>query len=272
MKGSFFRMAGLVLAMLCSGCLPVQQGANLQRDMDETKRRLAYLERRVTSESLDIKDETGRNLTTVIQKQANLQADIDNLRVEMQSLKGRVEDVSQQNARLREELALLRDQMVLKTSDLETKLKQAAGGTSSAKALLPAASPAPETASPEELYKKGLELVREKGDFGEGRQLFKRFLAASPQHPLAPNAMYWIGEAYYGEKDYESAVLQFQEVLQKYPQHPKAPASLLKQGLAFQAMGEVKNALILFDQVAASFPKSPEAQMAAKKAAELKKR
>ena len=268
-KKSYFG-AVVFLALILSACLPVQQQTTLQRDMDETKRRLAYLERRVTSESLDIKDETGRNLTSVVQKQADIQADMDNLRVELQSLKGRLDDLAQQSGRQGEELSLLRDQMVMKTSDLETKLKQA-GAEQAAAGSTPPPISAGAGDQPEDLYKEGLQLVREKGDFPSGRRAFQRFLQGNPQHPLAPNAMYWIGEAYYGEKEYESSIVQFQEVLQKYPQHSKAASALLKQGLAFQAMGDSKSASILFDKVTTSFPDSPEAGIARKKVAELKK-
>jgi TolA-binding protein len=84
--------------------------------------------------------------------------------------------------------------------------------------------------------------------------------------------MYWIGETYYAEKDYESAIVQFQEVLQKYAQHPKAASALFKQGLCFQAMGDTKSALILFEKVASGFPDAPEADFARKKVAELGKK
>jgi tol-pal system protein YbgF len=265
--------AVFVLGMTLFGCLPSPQQSALQRDVDETKNRLSYLERRVTSENLD---QAGRNLSSVTQKQADIQADMDNLRVEIQSLKGRLDELNQQGSRQQEELALLRDQLVMKTSNLESKLQQPAGtetatGPAAADSASPAA-PAAAAAQPEEVYKQGLDLVREKGDFAGGRQVFQRFLQENPQNPLAPNAMYWIGETYYAEKDYESAIVQFQEVLQKYAQHPKAASALFKQGLCFQAMGDTKSALILFEKVASGFPDAPEADFARKKVAELGKK
>lgn len=261
-------LLALVLAISLSGCLSGPQQGYLQRDLDEVKRRLAYLERRVTSESLDLKGDTVRNLTTVIKKQADTQADMDNLRVELQTLKGRLEELSRQVDRQGEELALLRDQLVLKTSDLEGRLKK----TTDEAASFDAASLPSGALVPEEIYKQALRQVREKGDFAGGRQTFQRFLLASPNHPLAPNAMYWVGETYYGDKDYENAIVQFQEILQKHPQHPKAASALLKQGLAFHALGDDKSALILFQKVVTSFPASEEADLARKKTAELKTR
>ena len=257
----------VLLGLTLSGCLATQQQGTLQRDMDETKRRLAYLERRVTTESLDLQGETGRSMSSVVQKQADIQADMDNLRVELQSLKGRLDELNLENSRHQEELSLLRDQLVMKTSDLESKLQQR--GAAAGSATLPVAATGNQ---PEELYKQGLDLVREKGDFSGGRKAFQRFLQENSQHPLAPNAMYWIGEAYYAEKDYESAIVQFQEVLQKHPEHSKAASALLKQGLSFQAMGDARSALILFEKVTTSYPDSPEVDIARQKVSELKKK
>lgn len=267
-KGHF--AAVFCLGMTLAGCLPSQQLAPLQRDMDETKRRLAYLERRVTTESLDIQGETGRNLASLIQKQADIQADMDHLRVEIQTLKGRLDELGQQSGRQQEELALLRDQLILKTAALESELQQTNGETVTATAGTALAVAAPTGQAAEELYKQGLDLIREKGDYAGGRKAFQGFLQKNPENPLAPNALYWIGESFYAEKDYESAIIQFQEVLQKYPQHPKAASALLKQGLSFQTMGDGNSARILFEKVASSFPGSAEADIARKKAAEIK--
>lgn len=260
----------VLFGIALSGCLPSQQQATLQRDMDETKRRLAYLERRVTAESLDMQDGKGP-LASMTQKQADIQADMDHLRVEIQSLKGRMDELNQQSSRQQEELALLRDQLIMKTSDLESRLTSASAPQTAGTA--PSSPAATENdVEPEELYKQGLDLVREKGDFAAGRKMFRSFLAAHPQHPLAANAMYWIGETYYAEKDYESAIVHFQEVIQKFPQHPKAASALLKQGLSFQGLGDDKSALILFEKAVASFPHSPEARIAQEKVTELNKK
>src|SRR2546422_7060560 len=40
-----------------------------------------------------------------------------------------------------------------------------------------------------------------------------RSLARYPKHPLAGNAQYWIGEAYYVQHDYPQALVEFQKVL-----------------------------------------------------------
>jgi len=83
--------------------------------------------------------------------------------------------------------------------------------------------------------------------------------------------MYWIGEGWYGEKKYENAILQFQDVIQKYGEHPKVAAALLKQGLAFHALGDLKNARVILQKLVDTFPLSEEAKKAKEKLAEWKK-
>jgi tol-pal system protein YbgF len=94
------------------------------------------------------------------------------------------------------------------------------------------------------------------------------FLKRYPGHELAVNATYWVGEAYFGEKKYENAILQFQEVVQKHGSHPKAAAALLKQGLAFKALGDDKNARVILRQVVERFPKTEEAKKASERLGE----
>ncbi len=237
----------------------------MEQDLGEMKRRLAFVERKITSESLDIKDETGRSMTAFTKRQADMEANMDNLRVELQTLEGRLEEVTRENRQLRDELNLMRDDLSLKTADLEDRLSENEK-TATKVSPAPKKSPSPEAVEtkPEDLYKEGLVLVRDKQKFAEARKVFQNFLKDYPRHHLAVNAMYWMGEAYYGEKQYENAILQFQDVIQKYSNHPKAASALYKQAFAFHAMGDKKNAQVLLEKLIQAHPKSPEAPRAKK--------
>ena len=104
-----------------------------------------------------------------------------------------------------------------------------------------------------------------------GRQRPQEFLQRFPQHELAVNATYWIGEAWYGERKYENAILQFQDVIQKYGDHPKVASALLKQGLAFHALGDLKNARVILQKLVDTFPLSEEAKKGKERLAEWKR-
>jgi tol-pal system protein YbgF len=108
---------------------------------------------------------------------------------------------------------------------------------------------------------KGLETFKA-GDMPAARDLFTKFLEQYPKHDLVANAQYWIGETYYSEKNYEQAILAFQEVIKNHPQKEKVPAAMLKQALAFKAIKDSKSAKFVLKKLVEEFPKSEEAKRA----------
>ena len=94
--------------------------------------------------------------------------------------------------------------------------------------------PVPPSAPAE--YRDGIDLLR-RGDNGGAIQKLREFLRKSPKSDLADDAQYWIGEAYYANRDYNRAILEFNEVLLRYPKGDKVPAALLRQAMAFAELG-----------------------------------
>jgi len=259
------RRIGILLLAICLGslsaCVPPQSQLRTEQDLAEMKRRLADVERRTSGVgeegmlgTMDRLAESGRRL-------AETQASLDALRVEFQTVNGRLADQDLAVQSLRDELALVREDLNLRIEALELRLAELTAHPASKPA---ATTPSP-AHSPEELYTQSLSLVREGNDMQAARDGFKEFIKTYPQHSLAVNAEYWIGETYYGEKQYKNAILQFQEIIDKYPQHPKVPAALLKQALAFQGLGDKENARLLLEKVVTRYPQSPEAGKAKEK-------
>ncbi len=118
------------------------------------------------------------------------------------------------------------------------------------------------------LYAEGMRQVTAE-HAEEGRKTLQEFLSADSGSVLVPNALYWIGESYYVEKDYPQAILSFKEVTRRYPKHNKAAASLLKIGMSYAMMGEKDNASLYLRALLQDFPKSEPAPVARKKLAEL---
>ena len=269
------------------GCVPLQQPVGQSTELNALKQRIVTLEQQQRSQA-SANDSTAQ-LRNIARQQANLKAELDTLRVDLQSLSGRLEDQQYAALQLREELTVTQNDLSLRVAALEQKTDSAPSPipvvappqTPAVPEQIPAAAvtppaepvvtPAAPIAAPEEpasadqaenLYHDALKLVQQGTDFTRSRELFKQFLQQYPQHDLAINAMYWIGETLYGDKQYESAILQFQDVIQNYPNHPKMPAALMKQGLAFHALGDVRNAKIILQKVVDSYPQTPEADKA----------
>ena len=258
-------LLGMLLAipLVAGGCVnPAQQ--RTERDLAEMKRRLANLERQAAAPRQD--QEVSNRLDALGRQQADLQAAMDDLRVQVQTVSGRLEDLAHQTGQVRDQVGLVRDDLGLKVAALEDQVKALAARPAAPAPVQTPAEKAPDT--PQALYQQGLELIQKDGAFVRGQEVLHEFLQRYPDNALAVNARYWIGEAYYGEKKYENAILQFQDVIQKYPDHPKVPAALLKQGLAFYALGDVKNARVILQKVIDSYPQSQEAAKAREKLAQ----
>jgi tol-pal system protein YbgF len=99
-----------------------------------------------------------------------------------------------------------------------------------------------------------LQAQRENGDFGRAEQALRAFVAANPQHRLAGNAQYWLGETYYVRRDYQNAAAAFAEGLQKYSKSDKAPDNLLKLGMSLALLNRKKEACGALGEVEKRYP------------------
>jgi tol-pal system protein YbgF len=70
------------------------------------------------------------------------------------------------------------------------------------------------------------------GNYVASQQQFESFLKTYADHPLTPNATYWLGESFYAQGQYEKAARVFAESYKKYPKGPKVADSLLKMGMS----------------------------------------
>ena len=91
---------------------------------------------------------------------------------------------------------------------------------------------------------------------------FKDFLTTYPQSPLAENAQYWLGEAYYVTRSYDDAGTAFRTVLQKYPQSRKAPDAMLKLGFTQYEQKRFADSRKTLEDVTQKFPDTDAARLA----------
>ncbi|MDT8443721.1 MAG: tol-pal system protein YbgF [Desulfuromonadales bacterium] len=272
----------LLTSLLLSSCMVSQHDLQMQRDLMEMKRRLADAERTVKELQDDTSGGVRAHVETLARNQADFQAELDGVRVDLQSMQGRTGDQERFNDNLRQDLSLLRDELSLQLADHAQRLAVLeAGGlrnepltnTRSPSAVaMPANNPAagmtattpatPQGESAPALYERALKKIREEQDFVAGRELMETFLKRYPGDDLAVNAAYWVGETYYAEKAYEKAILRFEDLIQKYGEHPKVASAMLKQALAFEASGDKATGRLLLQRVIERFPLSEEAKKA----------
>jgi len=261
----------LILVSLLAGCASQGSLDNVRTDVDSIKSRLFAMDRDLANLREESKASAGAiekgfqtDVSSVRKMSADIQATIDSTKSEMQALSGKVDDTAIAVKKPAEELARYREDADKRIVALEERiLKQQAQIDSLLKGKT-----GPGTAS-DALYLKGLDLLKT-GDVATARDQFTKFLEQNPKHELAVNAQYWIGETYYSEKNYESAILAYQDVIKNYPGKEKVVSAMLKQAMAFNAIKDAKSAKFVLKKLIEGFPKSEEAKKAKTMLKEIK--
>jgi tol-pal system protein YbgF len=93
-----------------------------------------------------------------------------------------------------------------------------------------------------------------KAQYDEARAAFRGFADTYPNDDLAPQALYWVGDIAYVQRDYLGAAQAFAEELKKYPTSPRAPESRLKLGQSLIAMNEKKEGCRALGTLPNDFP------------------
>jgi tol-pal system protein YbgF len=228
-----------------------------------------------------------RRLETDVQTLRTAASDAQQSRDAMARLLGRtIADVEAHDARLAElrktvreqseEMAHLRSRLEAATEELRQMRAVATPAPTPtptpAPLPAPAAVPAPENRvlrgiaggraqSADQAYNAALATFRA-GEHGQAVLDFLDFIAKYPNHPLAANAQYWIGEAYYAQRDYRQALVEFQKVLQMAPESAKAADALVKVGLCYTNLRDRARAQQAWQRVIREHPRTEAAAKA----------
>lgn len=110
-------------------------------------------------------------------------------------------------------------------------------------------------------YNTATALMQER-KFDEAISRLAVFAQKYPDHPLAPNAWFWIGEIYLVQRQAEQAQAAYQRVVRDYAAHDKVPDSLYKLGVIAQQNAQPEEAARLFEQVINDYPDTQSAKLA----------
>ncbi len=106
---------------------------------------------------------------------------------------------------------------------------------------------------PRRLFNFAESLLAE-GDYFRAITEYKRFLFLYPYHPLAKEASYNIGLAYFRGQEWEEAILQFRQVMEDYPGEEIAGEALFMIGESYYRQGDYESAIQVYQAVTAQFP------------------
>lgn len=151
------------------------------------------------------------------------------------------------------------------------KLEHAAAALAAIPAPVTAVSPSLPAPSgdPQRAYETALNLYRV-ADYQGAIAQFEELVRRHPQHALAPNAQYWIGDAYFQLRDYRSSIEAQRRLIALYPDSAKVPDALLNIGSSELGLGEAAAARRSWEDLVARYPNSESAGKARERLARLR--
>lgn len=181
-------------------------------------------------------------------------------------LEYRVDSLKNENARTRDQLEAVgaeNRKLTARNAELETKLNEALAAPK-----VEAPPPAPTPANAASAYEAALAKFKAR-DFHGAIADMEALLNGNVEQKLADNCQYWIGESYYGLKNYKDALKQFNTVLGLPRSEKKADATLMS-GNCQAALGNSAAAKEAFQKVVSDFPTSPSVEKAKERLAKMK--
>lgn len=271
--------ATLALAVMLSLATSVAGAQSTRQKIDDLALRLEQLEQVVQGQAL-----------------VELSQKVESLTTELRALRGELEVVQNENAELRKQQAAALADFDRRLAASGTHAAQSAAPapapapevatTAAVVASTPIALPPPpatpsqaippqatppsaaappaapaETTTPEQRYGRAFDALKA-SDYAAAIAGMRDFIARHPEHPLADNAYYWLGQTHYLNRDYVQAIEAFASVGSKSPDSAKAPDALLKRGLSELELKRVEAARRSFNDVIARYPASEAARLA----------
>ena len=115
--------------------------------------------------------------------------------------------------------------------------------------------------SAKQAYKAAFNLIQMR-QYPQAVLAFHMFLKQHGGTDYADNAQYWLGEAYYAQRDYNQAIAIFRELMEKYPSSPKRAHALLKSAFAYDSLNDKLTAKKYLKQLRQQYPNSATARLA----------
>jgi len=192
---------------------------------------------------------------------------LNQLQQSLTMMTGQLEQLQHRNAQLQQQMEKMQADYEYRIDQLEKGRggggPRPGGAPGGAHAAAPAA-PAPPAGggaagTADQMYDDAFKKLQE-GDYAGAERGFKAFVQRNPQHKLAGNAQYWLGESYYARRDYQNALAAFAEGYKAYKASPKGPDNLLKLGITMAAMGRKSDACTVFARFNQDYPRATDLQ------------
>ena len=187
---------------------------------------------------------------------------IDALQAELRAMRGEVEVLQNQSEGGKSQTRSLYGDLEKRIAALETLGGVAGSSAGSPGIVAPPAGAASVGGGEQASYDAAFNALKS-SDYARAIAGFRNFVSTYPSSPLASNAQYWLGEAYYVNREYPNAVTAFQRVITEWPDSRKAPDALVKVGFTQAALGKTAEARDTLENVQKRYPGTEAAALAA---------
>ncbi len=265
-----------VLLLSSTGCFATRGDVRiLQQDINTVRtesQRSAQAQAQALAETARILKQVSDSLTHISSRQLAFEGDTrgELRRVNEQLL--RVQELLGQSANiLRSFRADIESSGRIITQPPATDLPPASGGVTQSPVSPPAAgavTPNPGLPGPSQLYQDGMDHFR-RSSYASARIAFSDLLLNYPSVDVAPEAQYWIAEAFAAEKNLVAAETAYAAVVSKYPESVRAPDAMYKRALMLLEQGNTAAAKPLLQQLIQRYPRSNAADFAKERLAAI---
>jgi len=220
---------------------------------------------------LDIRTRIDQNGERQKADQRQLAEQIDQLKRSILDLNNQLEQVRGDNAKLRgqnEQLARDLSEVQRKQKDIQSGVDDRLRKFEPQKVSLDGKEFSVE---PDEKrsYDEAMEMLR-KSDFAGTANALTAFRKRWPSSGYNESALFWLGNAQYGVRQYKEAIVSFRTLVGAAPDNVKAPEAMLAIANCQVELKDGKGARKTIDELIKTYPKSEAAQAGRERLASLK--
>ena len=110
-------------------------------------------------------------------------------------------------------------------------------------------------------YQRALDLLKQ-SQYNQSIEALRKFLLAHPRTEYADNAQYWLGEAYYANRQFGQALIEYNALLQGYPDSQKFSHAKLKLAYCYHELGQPEQAKQQLEELIRAYPDTTVAHLA----------
>ncbi len=116
-------------------------------------------------------------------------------------------------------------------------------------------------------FKKAQKLY-ENERYKDAYQLFEQ-IAKNPSDNNSVEARFMMGECLFQQREYDKAIMQYQNIISQHADNAKSAQAMLKQGMAFEKLADKDTAKVIYKKLLKKYSSSPEAATAQERLSKL---